>query len=81
MANPRANKDIEDNDCYKFLKYLKIVYALYKCKQNPEFGFNHQEDSKKYKNFNGYSDYHRHMLQGITFSMVETFKANLAKEM
>jgi hypothetical protein len=82
MANPRANKDIEDNNCYKHLKYLKIVYALYKWKEKPEFGYQALEDTKTQQaTFSDYHDYHRHMLKGITFSMVETFKANLAKEM
>jgi hypothetical protein len=85
MANPRANKDIEDNTCYKYTNYLKIIFALYKWKDNPDFGLGAytsiQEDPKKQRIFSNYHDYHGYMLQGITFSMVDTFKANLAKEM
>jgi hypothetical protein len=81
MANPRINRDLEENDSYRHKKHLKILLIL---KREKDFsdGYTQERDLReKNLKFRNYNDYRDHMLSKITFSMVETFKKNLRKDM
>lgn len=81
MANPRVNRDLEENESYRHKKHLKIMLIIQKEKDYSD-GYDQDKDSEeKNLKFDTYQEYHSYMLSKITFSMVETFKKNLRKDM
>lgn len=82
MANPRINRDLAENDTYRYKKSLKILLILQKEKDySNDFYTSKDEETEKSMKFKNYKQYHEFMLSKITFSMVETFKRNLRKDM
>jgi hypothetical protein len=81
MANPRINRDLEENKTYAHKRQLKILLILQKEKDFSDDYSQKSDEVERNMKFNSYKDYHDHMLSKITFSMVETFKKNLRKDM
>ena len=81
MANPRINRDLEENESYRHKKNLKILLILQREKDFSDDYSQKSDEAERNMKFDTYQQYHEHMLSKITFSMVETFKKNLRKDM